>query len=84
MLSWGPVILFYGLQFTNVKALRKGYLWVCMLSVDGPMLMYALPLVFTLIGYLSDSYSGMNVTSPIHFWMGWTFHLLLMVVSFTF
>ena len=84
MLSWGPVILFYGLQFTNIKALRKGYLWVCMLSVDGPMLMYALPLVFTLIGYLSDSYQGFNVTSPVHFWMGWVFHLLLMVVSFTF
>ena len=94
MLSWGPVMLFYFLHFITTKneegvreqvdGLRKAYLWICMLSVDGPMLMYALPLVFTIIGYLSDSYQGFNVTSPIHFWMGWTFHLLLMVVSFTF
>ena len=56
MLSWGPVILFYGLQFTGIQALRKGYMWVCMLSVDGPMLMYALPLVFLLISYLDSSY----------------------------
>ena len=84
MLSWGPVMIFYFLQFTGIPEIRHGYMWTCMLSVDGPMLMYALPLIFTLIGYLSSSYEGLNVTSPIHFWMGWVLQIMIMVVSFTF
>ena len=82
--SWGPVILFYGLSFIGDKWARKGYMWTCMLSVDGPMLGYALPLVFLIIGYLSNKDEGLDVTSPIHFWMGWTLLILIMVVSFTF
>ena len=56
MFSWGPVVIFYGLQFSGIKELRHGYMWTCMLAVDGPMLLYALPLIFLLIGYLSSSY----------------------------
>ena len=52
--SWGPVVIFYAFQFIGDDWARKGYMWTCMISVDGPFLGYAVPLVFTLIGYLSN------------------------------
>lgn len=64
--------------------MRAAYMWVCMLSVDGPMLMYALPLIFLLTSYLGSSNDGLNVSSPIHFWMGWVLMILIMLTSFTF
>ena len=56
MVSWGPVVLFWALQFTGIDELREAYMWTCMLSVDGPMLLYAVPLVLLLVAYLDDSY----------------------------
>jgi len=82
--SWGPVMLFYFLQFAGNDTLRKGYMWVCMLSVDGPMLAYFVPMALLLIFYLGKSENGLQVTSPVHFWMGWVLLILITVTSFTF
>jgi hypothetical protein len=84
MLSWGPVVLFYGLQFAGTDKLRKAYMWVCMISVDGPMLAYFVPLALLLLSYLGKSEDGLQVTSPVHFWMGWVLLILITVLSFTF
>lgn len=61
MLSWGPVMLFYFLSFIDEKKLRHAYMWVCMISVDGPMGMYFIPMVIVLIIYLDSKNHGLQV-----------------------
>jgi len=82
--SWGPVALFWPFIYTKVFGLQYLYFFWSLGSIDGPMGMYAAPLIMTLWCYLSRQDTGLYIGSVTHYWLGITFFVTLIMSSIMF
>ena len=64
-ITWIPVTLSYVLStiLSGSLALKKVYLYSCLISVDGPLLLYFLPAIFLLKSRSDGPSSGLTVVS---------------------
>ena len=83
-ISWGPVALFWPFTFLNIEILDWIFYLVSLASIDGPMLLYAFPLVLILISFLLNSDTGLYVKNIVHYWLGFTFAVLYTAASIVF
>ena len=82
--SWGPVTLFWPFIYTKVYGFQYAYFFWSLGSIDGPMGMYAAPLIMTLWCYLSRQDTGLYIGSVTHYWLGITFFVTLIMSSIMF
>ena len=71
MISWGPVTLTYGFSFLDVRTLDWLFMATSLASADGPMFLYAIPLVMLVFVYINSPDDGLVVTNNNSFWISW-------------
>lgn len=87
--SDGPLV--YSWYQMNIVKDPRAYEWffyTSLTSTFGPLIGYFVPLTALVFAYDDRGDTGVNYTSPVHFWMGWwigvSFTLLCIIFDFAF
>lgn len=72
-IAWAPVILGWALHFIGADFTTNLFLYTSLASISGPMVGYFVPIVILIIAFTeSTEDTGLNYSSEVHFWLGWT------------
>ena len=83
-IAWIPVIIAWALHFINSSITDSIWLYVSLISVDGPMIGYVIAIVIMLMAYFEPSNSGLTYTSEWHYWLGMVLGMSFTALSITF